>query len=94
MSSGCPKNSATKEKSDVKRMSTRDMHISVIVGGTQMDAYVDTGSDVTLMKRSIFDSMNIKAQILHSNIVLTGLGQRPQLTSGYFETNISIQNEE
>lgn len=68
-----PNCKSAETKREINRVSTRDMNVLVLIDSIPEEALVDTGSDVTIIKKSIYDKLPSKPRIEPTLTTLTGL---------------------
>lgn len=96
----CPKNAQPSTSgnnyftnNNCNKIEKLDMHINIFCCGIDISALVDTGSDVTLMKKNVYDCLLNAKKINLMGIPLTGFGQTIKKTYGNFSTQIVVNHE-
>lgn len=69
------------------------MFKEVMIKDTHSYALIDTGSQVTIMREDIYDSLKL-GQLLDTIICLTEFGKNEVQPLGCFQTTIKIDNEQ
>lgn len=69
------------------------MFKEVSIKGKRLDALIDTGSQVTIMREDIYNDFKL-GQLLDTNIWLTGFGKNEVRSLGCFQTIIEIDSEQ
>lgn len=99
LSSNCPKkvnrNSGHSSKplnssASVNTIMAIEMHVNVFVQDTAFIALLDTGSDITLMKESIFRQIYSVKKLCGQPIIFTGIGSKVMKTFGSCNLNIKV----
>lgn len=65
----------------------------VIIKNTRLDALIDTGSQVTIMREDIYKNLKL-GQLLNTTICLSGFGKNEVRSLGCFQTIVEIDNEQ
>ena len=81
---------AERQVSNINTISVPSMHVKAYVNGYLNMALVDTGSEVTLMKRKAYEQLPSKPKIIKRIIPLTGLAQNLQFTEGYISIQVIV----
>ncbi|GFQ65312.1 transposon Tf2-6 polyprotein [Trichonephila clavata] len=90
IASECPNNSDTKP--DVSHLIVdreNALNKNVLIGGLVLNALIDSGSQATLIRKSVFDRLN-PVQLFPLNSTLTGFGKSQVRPFGYFRDDIQI----
>lgn len=80
------------EIKEIKTINLPDMHVEVDFYKNNIIALVDTGSDITIIKKSIYEKMWKAPAITNPSKQITGIGQKIQLTYGSFPAVFAINN--
>lgn len=88
----CPKK-LMQQNPQVNVISEMDMHIGIFFENVKQTALIDTGSDVTLIKRTIFDKMNLNLSVTGKPIILTGLSRKSVRSFGSVFVTLTIGNK-
>lgn len=73
--------------------SSNKMLKEVIISDTCVNALIDTGSQVTIMREDIYSKINSE-QLLNTTIYLAGFGKGEARSVGCFQTIVKIDDEE
>ena len=78
---------------DVKCVNSMDMRVKAIVGSIQVLALLDTGSEVSLLRRACYDKLVQQPVLDARRITLVGLGNALEHTQGSSEIGVEIDND-
>ena len=78
---------------EISTHETRRNHTNIKILGQEIEALVDTGSSLTLVTKRTHQRLQ-SPQLKKSGITLTGLGGKVTNSLGYFQTSLTIDEEE
>lgn len=89
----CPAKNQPSSSNSCNRVSLPEMHIVIKCCDTEITALVDTGSDITLMKKCVYDKLQNAAKLSPIGIPLAGFGPSIRKTLGSFNAVIYVNSE-
>lgn len=89
--SNCPNRSSTVQVCN-QTENTGAMQKMITLNGIKLKAFIDTGSDVSILKRSIFDQINPKPILREVHIKLNGVGNGSFVTLGAANLRVIIDS--
>ena len=81
------------KRGQIKKINTSSIKKAVIISNTRIEALIDTGSSITAINESAYQLIK-NPPLSQPDLTLTGLGKTDVKPLGYFNSNITIDNDE